>query len=103
MEKVGLPPSSSTGHPGPGEAGGKGALGHDVCVVPAGDPQGISTHRSAHPVLNHLLVYIVLFRFENSKISEMFYHFEEKKLYIDQSYFPRYISICLLNFIALKQ
>ena len=71
MEKVGLPPSSSTGHPGSGEAGGKGALGHNVCVVPAGDPQGISTHRSAHPVLNHLLVYIVLFRFENSKIRKL--------------------------------
>ena len=56
MEKVGIPPSSSGDYSGPGDAGGKGALGHDVGVVPAGDPQGISTHRS---LILFFIIYIV--------------------------------------------
>ena len=48
--------SSSGDYPGPGDAGGKGALGHDVGVVPAGDPQGISTHRS---LILFSIIYIV--------------------------------------------
>ena len=48
--------SSSGDYSGPGDAGGKGALGHDVGVVPAGDPQGISTHRS---LILFSIIYIV--------------------------------------------
>ena len=86
MEKVGLPPSSSGDYSGPGDAGGKGALGLDVGVVSAGDPQGISTHRSAHPVLNHLLVYIVRI-VSIRKFVKFFIILQRKKINIEQSYF----------------